>query len=77
MIDGLTGDQRFFLSFAQSWRSKWRPDFLRNIMSSDPHSPDRARVLVPLANLDAWYQAFNVQPGDKMYIAPADRVHIW
>jgi putative endopeptidase len=77
VLDGLTGDQRFFLSHAQSNRSKWRPDFLRTIMTSDPHPPDRARILVPLANMDAWYKAFNVQPGDKMYLAPADRVRIW
>lgn len=77
VIDGLTGDQRFFLAYAQAFRSKWRPDLIREIVSSDPHSPDRARVLVPPANMDAWYQAFDVQPGQKMYRAPADRVHIW
>jgi putative endopeptidase len=77
VLDGLTGDQRFFLGYAQAWRSKWREDYLRNIMNTDPHSPDRARVMVPLANLDAWYKAFDVKPGDKMYIAPEDRVHIW
>ncbi|HEY7807301.1 MAG TPA: M13 family metallopeptidase [Croceibacterium sp.] len=77
VLDGLTGDQRFFLSHAQSNRSKWRPDLLRNLMTSDPHPPDRARILVPLANMDAWYKAFNVQPGDKMYLAPQDRVRIW
>jgi putative endopeptidase len=77
VLDGLTGDQRFFLAFAQAWRSKWRDDTLRNIMNTDPHSPDRARIMVPLANLDAWYKAFDVKPGDKMYIAPEDRVHIW
>ena len=77
VIGGLTGDQRFFLAFAQAWRSKWRDDFLRNVMNTDPHSPDRARVLVPLANLDAWYTAFDVKPGDAMYVAPEDRAHIW
>ena len=50
---------------------------LRNIMNTDPHSPDRARIMVPLANLDAWYKAFDVKPGDAMYVAPEDRVHIW
>ena len=59
------------------WRSKWREDMLRNIMNTDPHSPDRARIMVPLANLDAWYKAFDVKPGDAMYVAPEDRVHIW
>ena len=77
VIGGLTGDQRFFLAFAQAWRSKWRDDFLRNVMNTDPHSPDRARVLVPLANLDAWYTAFDVKPGDAMYVAPENRAHIW
>jgi len=77
VIDGLTGDQRFFLAYAQVWKSKKREDALRNQVATDPHSPERYRTIVPIRDLDAWYTAFNVQPGDKLYIAPADRVHIW
>jgi putative endopeptidase len=77
VIDGLTGDQRFFLAFAQIWRAKSRDDALRQRLVSDPHSPDYYRVIGTLRNVDAWYAAWNVQPGDKMYVAPADRVRIW
>jgi putative endopeptidase len=77
VIDGLTGDQRFFLAYAQVWRAKAREDALRNQVTTDPHSPPRYRTLVPLRNVDAWYKAFNVQPGDAMYIAPEDRARIW
>ena len=77
VIDGLTGDQRFFLAYAQVWRNKTREDALRNQVTTDPHSPARYRTIVPIRDLDAWYKAFNIQPGDKLYIAPEDRVHIW
>jgi putative endopeptidase len=77
VIDGLTGDQRFFLSFGQAWRSKLRDDALRQQIASDPHSPAYYRVIGTLRNVDAWYAAFNVQPGDKMYVAPESRVRIW
>ncbi|MDQ0466525.1 putative endopeptidase [Caulobacter ginsengisoli] len=77
VIDGLTGDQRFFLAFAQIWRAKTRDDALRQRLVSDPHSPDYYRVIGTLRNVDAWYAAWNIQPGDKMYVAPADRVRIW
>ncbi len=77
VLDGLTGDQRFFLAYAQSWRSKWREDLLKQIMSSDPHSPDRARILVPVSNLDAWYDAFGIGPDNAMYIPPEKRARIW
>jgi putative endopeptidase len=77
VIDGLTGDQRFFLAYAQVWKSKAREDALRNQVTTDPHSPARFRVLGPLRNVDAWYQAFGVKPGDKMYIAPEARAKIW
>ena len=77
VIDGLTGDQRFFLAYAQVWRSKERDDALRNQVTTDPHSPARYRTIAPLRDLDAWYKAFDIKPGDKMYIAPEDRVHIW
>ena len=77
VIDGLTGDQRFFLAFGQAWRSKLRDDALRQQLASDPHSPAYYRVIGTLRNVDAWYTAFNVQPGDKMYVAPENRVRIW
>jgi predicted metalloendopeptidase len=77
VIDGLSGDQRFFLSWAQVWRAKIRDGQLREQVMSDPHSPPYYRVNGPLPNIDAWYKAFNVQPGDKLYIKPEDRVSIW
>ncbi len=77
VIDGLTGDQRFFLSWAQVWRTKYRDGALREIVLSDVHSPAQFRVNGPLPNIDAWYQAFDVQPTDKLFIKPADRVSIW
>ena len=77
VIDGLTGEQRLFLGFAQVWRSKYREDAIRNQVATDPHSPPRFRVLGPTRNIEAWYKAFNVQPGDKMYIASEQRAKIW
>jgi putative endopeptidase len=77
VIDGLTGDQRFFLSWAQVWRQKEREDLTRRFLVSDPHAPPSARVNVVLANVDAWYSAFDVRPGDKLYRPPSDRVRIW
>ena len=77
VIDGLTGDQRFFLAYAQAWRNKQRDESIKNQITTDPHSPARFRVLGPLPNIDAWYEAFGVKPGDKMYIAPEQRARIW
>jgi putative endopeptidase len=77
VIDGLTGDQRFFLAYAQVWREKYREGSLREIVMSDVHSPARFRVNGPLPNIDAWYVAFDVKPGDKMYLIPEERVRIW
>jgi putative endopeptidase len=77
VIDGLTGDQRFFLSFAQVWRAKSRPDALRNQILTDPHSPPEFRVNGVVRNVDAWYDAFNVTPDEKLYLPPAARVRIW
>jgi putative endopeptidase len=77
VIDGLTGDQRFFLAFAQAWRNKIRDDAARQQMASDPHSPARFRLIGPTRNDDAWYAAFGVQPGGKYYLSTADRVRIW
>jgi endothelin-converting enzyme/putative endopeptidase len=77
VIGGLTGDQRFFLAYAQAWRSNVREDALRQQVLSDPHSPPEFRVNGVVRNVDAWYQAFNVQPGDRLYLPPDQRVHIW
>jgi putative endopeptidase len=77
IIDGLTGDQRVFLGWAQVWRGKVRDDALRAQLVSDPHSPEKARVDVPMRNVDAFYAAFGVKPGDAMYVAPENRVRIW
>jgi len=75
--DGLSGDQRFFLSFAQIWHSLNRDESLRAQVLSDPHSPPAFRVNGVVRNMDAWYAAFDVQPGAKLYLAPEERVHIW
>ncbi len=77
VIDGLTGDQRFFMGFAQIWRSKSRDESLRNQLLTNPHSPGPYRAFVPLVNNDAFLKTFGVQSGDRMYRAPADRVKIW
>lgn len=77
VIDGLTGDQRFFMGWAQAWRSKAREQYLRNQVMADPHAPEQFRANAPLSNIDAFYEAFNVKPGDKLYIAPDKRVRIW
>ncbi len=77
VIDGLTGDQRFFLSYAQAWQGKRRDDLTRQLLLTDPHSPPFYRVNGVVRNVDDWYKAFNVQPGDKLYLPPAQRVHIW
>jgi len=77
VLAGLSGDQRFFLAYAQVWRSKYRDGALRELVLSDVHSPAEFRVNGPLPNIDDWYAAFNVQPGDKLYIKPDKRVRIW
>ncbi|WP_114226767.1 MULTISPECIES: M13 family metallopeptidase [Sphingomonas] len=77
VIDGLTGDQRFFIAYGYSWETKTRDGALRAQLLTDPHSPAKYRVNGIVRNVDAWYSAFNVKPGDKLYLAPADRVHVW
>ena len=77
VIDGLTGDQRFFLSYAQSERWKLREAFARQLLKTDPHSLAQARVNAVLRNFGPWYRAFDVKPGDKLYLPPEERVHIW
>lgn len=77
VIDGYTGDQRFFIAYAQAWQGKRREGALRQQLLSNPHSPDKYRVDGIVRNFDPWYKAFNVQPGDKLYLPPEERVHVW
>ncbi|MDM3871853.1 M13 family metallopeptidase [Porticoccus sp. W117] len=77
VIDGFTGDQRFFLAYAQVWRGKTREQRQIQLLKSDPHSPGEFRVNGIVRNVDAWYEAFNVQPGDALYLPPEQRVRIW
>jgi putative endopeptidase len=77
VLDGVTGDQRVFLGWAQVWRAKSRPDALKQQITSDPHSPARFRVDGPLRNVEAWYDAFGVKPADRLYLRPDERVRIW
>ena len=77
VLDGLTGDQRFFLSWAQVWRSMQREATGRQRLLTDPHSPEEFRTNGAVRNHDAWYKAFNVTPQDDLYLPPEQRVHIW
>ncbi|MXO86707.1 M13 family peptidase [Altererythrobacter aurantiacus] len=77
VIDGLTGDQRFFLAWAQVWRSMQREETGRQRLLTDPHSPETYRVNGAVRNHDAWYKAFNVTPDDELYLPPEERVSIW
>lgn len=77
VLDGFTGDQRFFLAHAQVWRGKYRDGQMRQLVLSNPHSPPHWRVVGPLRNVDAWYDAFGVKPGDKYYLPPDQRVKLW
>jgi putative endopeptidase len=77
IIDGLTGEQRFFYGWAQIWRRLYRDAELRRRLDTDPHSPSKYRCNGILSNMDAFYDAFEIKPGDDMYIAPARRVRIW
>lgn len=76
VIDGFTGDQRFFIAFAQTWATKMRAEALRARVATDGHAPGMYRALT-VRNLDAWYKAFDVQPTDKLYLAPDKRVRVW
>ncbi len=77
VIDGLTGDQRFFIAYGYSWEIKQREGALRSQLLTNPHSPGKYRVNGIVRNFDPWYAAFNVKPGDKLYLPPEQRVHIW
>jgi len=77
VIDGFTGDQRFFMAWAQVWRAAEREASARQRLLTDPHSPPEARVNGAVRNQDAWYRAFDVTPDDALYLPPEERVHIW
>ncbi|MBT5072976.1 MAG: M13 family metallopeptidase [Kordiimonadaceae bacterium] len=77
VIDGYTGDQRFFIGWAQAFQSKWRDASLVELINTDPHAPDQYRINGIVFNVDAFYEAFDVGPEHKLYIAPEDRVRIW
>jgi len=76
VVQGYTGDQQFFLAYAQSWREKMREPLLRQVILTDGHAPAEYRTFT-VRNLDAWYSAFKVKPGQTLYLAPADRVKVW
>lgn len=77
VLDGFTGEQRLFMGWAQVWRTLWRDDALRQQIVNNPHSPGQIRAFAPLRNIDAWYEAFNVEPTDKLHLSPEARVRIW
>jgi putative endopeptidase len=77
VIDGLTGDQRFFMGYAQIWRSKYREEAVRKQVLTDPHSPPHFRVNGPLRNFGPFYEAFQLKPSDAMYLPEKERIQIW
>ncbi|MFD2942207.1 M13 family metallopeptidase [Flavobacterium notoginsengisoli] len=77
LIDGFTPEQRFFISWATVWRTKSRDEAIKNQVKTDPHSPGMYRAYVPIQNVDAFYKAFDIKKGDKMYVEPEKRVKIW
>jgi putative endopeptidase len=76
VVEGLSGDQQFFLSFAQSWRGKLREPALRQQVLADGHAPNEYRGST-VRNLDPWYTAFDVKPGQALHLPPPDRVRVW
>ena len=77
VIDGFTGDQRFFMAWGQVWKRKYRPEELKTRLTTDPHSPSEYRTNGIVRNMDPWYEAFEVTEDDELYLAPAERVRIW
>lgn len=77
LISGFTQDQRFFMSWATVWRTKSTDQFMVNLVKTDPHSPGYFRSFGPLVNMDSFYKAFDIKPGDKLYKAPENRIKIW
>jgi putative endopeptidase len=76
-VDGFTGDQRVFLGWAQAWAGKTQPEAIRRLTTSDPHSYRKYRVNGVVRNIDGWYKAFGIKPGDALYVAPDQRVRVW
>jgi len=76
-MDGLTGEQRVFMGWTQAWRAKFRDEYLRVIVTSNEHAPSMYRGSNPMTNIDAFYDAFGVKPGDRMFRKPEERVRIW
>jgi endothelin-converting enzyme len=77
VIGGFTGDQRFFMGWAQVWRGKYKDEELRNRLLTDPHSPPGYRVTGPMSNMDEFYTAYGVREGDALHRPAVDRVRIW
>ena len=77
VLSGFTGDQRFYIAYGQSWREIWTDGRTRQIVLSNPHSPAKFRVNGVVRNDDGWYAAFDVKPGDAMYLPPESRVRLW
>ena len=77
VIDGLTGEQRFFMGWAQMWRAKEREAYMRSTLQSVPYLPATLRANAAVSNVDAFFDAFTVKPGNRLYRPPADRVRIW
>ncbi len=77
LINGFTPEQRFFISWGTIWRTKMRDEAIKNQVKTDPHAPGMYRSYVPLQNVDSWYKAFDIKPGDKLYVSPENRVKIW
>ena len=75
--DGLTPEQRFFISFGFIWAQNSRDEYVRNQVLNDPHSPAKCRVNGSLPHVDAWYEAFGIKETDSLYLAPEKRAHIW
>ena len=76
-LDGLSGNQRFFLGWAQAWRSRYRDEALRNLVLTNPHAPPKFRVNGVVRNMDAWYEAFGVTAEDDLFLPEDQRVTIW
>ena len=77
VLDGFTAEQRFFIGWAQVWKGKYRPELAAVLLKTDPHSPLEYRVNGVVANIPAFYSAFAIKPGDKLYLPPSERVKIW
>ncbi len=77
VMSGFTGEQRFFIAWAQGWKSLSRPEFMKQLISTNPHAPGEFRGFAPLTNLKEFYEAFGVKEGDKMYTAPEKRAEVW